>query len=226
MQSLERARRSLKRTLPLAHRRDEQRSRRRSSGRCDSVSGRVPRATAPTRRPARSSPSPGGTRENSSVLLTMMVQLQNEAASRPSITILTTTWADQNIDSSVVSGSATAAVATSVAFIAEKTSSGREERRSVWGPAGRTLAVCAGNGPKLGPERPIRGARGQQAGHGFGDHDSRSAGVLARLGPTDAGNARKRSLIIRKRPDRVKFRLAVAPLTLTRLAFFAFPASA
>ena len=72
---------------------------------------------------------------NSSVLSTMMVQHQNEAASRPSMTILTTICADQNIDSSVVSGSAATAVAASVAFMAEGTSSRREGRRSVSSPA-------------------------------------------------------------------------------------------
>src|SRR5450432_3243978 len=53
---------------------------------------------------------------NSRVLLTMIVQHQNEESNSPTITNLTTIWADQNIDSSVVSGLAAACAAASAGF--------------------------------------------------------------------------------------------------------------
>ena len=50
----------------------------------------------------------------------MIVQHQSEARNRPSITALTTMWADQNISKMLVSGVA-AAAATSAGFIGEGT---------------------------------------------------------------------------------------------------------
>ena len=82
-----------------------------STARC-----RAPRATGRTRTPARNSPSRCGTCWNRRVLSKMIVQHHREARKRPSITALTTMWADQNIERMLVSGVA-AAAATSAGFM-------------------------------------------------------------------------------------------------------------
>src|SRR5690348_14793327 len=78
----------------------------------------------------------------------MIVQHQSEAKKRPSITTLTTMWADQNISKMLVSGGA--AAATSAGFIgigdlllAAKPRARRRRHENRGG-------VCAANRPKLG----------------------------------------------------------------------------
>src|SRR5580658_9122706 len=81
----------------------------------------------------------------------MIVQHQSEARKRPSITALTTMWADQNISKMLVSGVA-AAAATSAGFIGAGnlfarvagTASGRGLRRKsaeTWAFAGRRKSL-------------------------------------------------------------------------------------
>jgi hypothetical protein len=93
-------------------------------------------------------------RENNSVLLTMIVQHQNEESNSPTITNFTTIWADQNIDSSVVSGLAAACAATSAGFMLANLAF----REALWAcqarrPALLSGGVCSAIGPKLGLRR-------------------------------------------------------------------------
>src|SRR5579871_2773771 len=82
---------------------------------------------------------------NRRVLSKIIVQHQSEARNSPSITALTTIWADQNISKMLVSGDA-AAAATSAGFIGGGNlllggdTAGKRERGG----------VCAANRPKLG----------------------------------------------------------------------------
>ena len=70
---------ALEGALPFPHRRDEE-GRRAGVRPAATARRRVPRATGRTRTPARNYPSRGGICANSSVLLTMIVQHQNEDA--------------------------------------------------------------------------------------------------------------------------------------------------
>src|SRR5580658_4543613 len=101
----------------------------------------------------------------------MIVQHQSEARKRPSITALTTMWADQNICRMLESGVA-AAAATSAGFmgVLEPLLAGRAARReaadSVIGAGsafqiGRNLGrVWRGHDPSLAERiKPLRGLR-------------------------------------------------------------------
>ena len=79
----------------------------------------------------------------------MIVQHHSEARNRPSITALTTIWADQNISKMLVSGVA-AAAATSAGFIGGgNLLLGGRNRAATAGKRDRA-GVCAANRPKLG----------------------------------------------------------------------------
>ena len=79
----------------------------------------------------------------------MIAQHQSEARNRPSITALTTIWADQNIDRMLVSGVA-AAAATSAGFmgVLEPLLAGMAAQRD--GGRWSRRGVCIPNRPKLG----------------------------------------------------------------------------